>query len=134
MIVAYLTHPVSGGAVVATDDVTTVRAARAAVAANVQRARRWLKYLQEKYPDRAFVAPWILWIELGDDDTDPQQRERGLQRCEETARRADEIWVVGGRRSGGMKREIKQAEFTGAIVRTEFENLEEPPVGGGGSR
>jgi hypothetical protein len=90
VILAYMAHPISGD-----------------VPANVMRAKRWLAWLSRRYPDRAFVAPYIDWIEAGDEDGDPDQRERGLQRCCSVAARCEEFWAVGGRLSAGMNREVE---------------------------
>jgi len=102
MIVCFMSHPVAGD-----------------VLGNLLLARRWLAWLQRHYPERAFIAPWIDWIETGDDDSDPAQRERGLRRDEAVAARCDEIWLVGARLSDGMKRELAAAQGAGARVRTD---------------
>jgi hypothetical protein len=88
VILAYMAHPIAGD-----------------VPGNCARARRWLAWLQRTYPDRAFIAPYIDWIEAGDDDSDPVQRELGLQRCCAVAAVCTEFWPVGGRLTEGMRRE-----------------------------
>jgi hypothetical protein len=90
VIVAYMAHPVGGD-----------------VVANLARAKLWLRYLTKEHggENRFFIAPWITSIDLGEDDTDPAQRERGLEAMEEVAGRCDEVWLVGARLSTGMKRE-----------------------------
>lgn len=117
MIVAYLAHPVRGD-----------------VAGNLARAKRWLSYLQRAYPDRAFIAPWIAWLESGDDDSDPEVRARGLERCCAVAARAEEFWPVGcgelplGHITVGMFAERCAAEGGGARVVGDYRHLVEPPV------
>ena len=114
MIVAYMAHPVGGD-----------------VPGNIAKAKRWLTFLQRTYPDRAFVAPWIDWIEFAEglDDADPKAREIGMQRDLAVVRRCDEIWLVGGYLSPGMKRE--EHEFLlfaqGVGVRAQHLMTVEPP-------
>lgn len=105
----YLAHPVRGD-----------------VPGNLARARRWLRWLRTNaHPEAAIIAPWLLDIEvLGEDDGDPAQRERALQRCELVAQRCDVVVLVGGRISEGMRREAAAAP---AIVDLTYLG-EEPPL------
>ena len=92
---------------------------------NVERAWRWFVWLRKSWPNVTFVAPWIAQILMGDDDSDPAQRERGLLDCETAVRRCDGLVLVGGRLSDGMRRES-------AVARTVVDLLwlsAEPPAG-----
>lgn len=93
--VLYLAHPVTGD-----------------VPGNLAKAKRWLRWAQTAFATCAVIAPWIAWIDLGDDDGDPAVRERGLQRDEAVVSRCDAILLVGGRVSTGMAREAKAAKAT----------------------
>jgi hypothetical protein len=115
VIVAYLAHPVRG-----------------AVAENLARAKRWLSYLQRTYPDRVFIAPWILSIELGEDDSDEVQRAQGIVRMAAVAARCHELWAVGcGSRDGkptlGMVCETAAALKYDARIVTDYIACTEPP-------
>lgn len=90
----YLAHPVGGD-----------------VDGNVKRALAWLAWLRRGEPGRAIVAPWIAGILAGENDDDPEQRERGLLDCETTCERVDGIVLVGGRISSGMQREIERVKL-----------------------
>lgn len=90
--VLYLAHPVSGD-----------------VPGNVARAKRWLRWACRAFGACAVIAPWIQAIELGEDDSNPVQRELGLRRDEAIAARCDAVLLVGGRRSSGMAREASVA-------------------------
>lgn len=87
------------------------------VTANVERAKRWLRFLQKTFPERAFVAPYLDWIEVcGDADDKPEDRERGLRRDCAVVARCDEFWPVGcgaGGMSKGMTRELASAGRVG---------------------
>jgi hypothetical protein len=93
MRVLYLAHPVSGD-----------------VPGNLLRARRWLRWAQTAFSSCVVIAPWILALELGDDDANPEHRERGLARDEAVVARCDAVLLVGGRVSEGMAREAKVAK------------------------
>jgi hypothetical protein len=93
--VYYVAHPVSGD-----------------VDGNVERALRWLRWLRRQNKDIAYQAPWIACILCGEDDNDPEQRERGLLDCEATAARMNGIVLVGGRISSGMQRELDAVRST----------------------
>lgn len=89
MRVLYLAHPVSGD-----------------VAANVERGKRWLRWAQRVFSGCAVIAPWMQAIEvIGDDDANPEHRERGLRRDEAVVACCDGVILVGGRVSAGMARE-----------------------------
>lgn len=96
MAIWYMAHPVGGD-----------------VLANLSRAKRWLAWLQAQMPiDVVVIAPWITAIEVGADDGDPAQRERGLRGDCALVRRCDGVFLVGGRISEGMAREAKYARAT----------------------
>lgn len=107
----YMAHPVAGD-----------------VAANLERAERWLAWLMRMNPDAAIVAPWIAGCRIGD-DADPAQRERGLLDCEAVAARCNGIVLVGGRVSTGMRREVRAARAGGRRVVDLSELGAEPPTG-----
>lgn len=92
MRVVYLAHPVAGD-----------------VPGNLARAKRWLRWVEERH-SVAVCAPWITACEVWD-DADPEQREAGMQRNFAVLARCHEIWLVGGRISPGMARERDFAEL-----------------------
>ena len=90
----YLIHPVSPVEGESFDD-------------NLSSAERYLVALQRALPEHEVAAPWIQEIRLGvGRDHVPEERERGLRRCERWAARADALAVCGPRISSGMVREI----------------------------
>ncbi len=94
MIVAYMCHPVGGD-----------------VEANLARAKLWLKWLTEsRERPTAVIAPWITECEIWD-DSNPSDREIGLSRCRAVIERCDEVYLVGGRISGGMDMERRHAVY-----------------------
>lgn len=98
-LVYYVAHPVSGD-----------------VDGNIQRALKWLAWLRKRDHANTFVAPWIAGLLSGEDDSDPEQRERGLVDCEATASRLNGIVLVGGRISSGMERERRAVAAAGGAV------------------
>lgn len=109
--VAYLAHPVSGD-----------------VKRNIARAKRWLSYLQKTYSGHVFIAPWITGIEIcGDDDNDPLQRERGIQRDCAVIAKCDELWLCGADFSKGMEREVVVAVKYRLKIDHTFLYITEPP-------
>lgn len=117
MRVAYMAHPVGSS----TPD---------GVALNVLRAKRWLRYLQATYPDVAFIAPYIDWIDLcGDDDGDPVKRELALVRDTAVVARCEQIWPVGAPDglTPGMAREVAVAALHGLERRDDHMNEWWPP-------
>jgi hypothetical protein len=91
--VVYVAHPVSGN-----------------VAANLERARRWLAWLVEIAPEWALAMPWMPYVETLDED---RHRERGLRDDLSMLRRCDGIVLVGGRISAGMAIELEAARNAG---------------------
>jgi hypothetical protein len=112
----YLAHPVApmqseideicghGAGVVALAD-----AARYVVTRNLDNAKAWLSWIRDSFPAVTFIAPWIVAIESGEDDSDPQKRERGLRDDERVVARCDGVVLCGGRVSSGMAREAARA-------------------------
>jgi len=93
MKLAYMAHPVSGN-----------------VEENLKSAKRWLRWLTESREEpMTFIAPWITDCEIWDDSR-PGDRALGLARCMEVISRCDELWIVGGRISDGMRQEIAHAK------------------------
>ena len=83
------------------------------IESNLARGRRWYHWLQVNVPDRIFLAPWILSCEVFDDDS-PKQRAAGMQRQSGIIKRCcDEVWLVGGRMSSGMRGEYEAAVALG---------------------
>lgn len=109
----YMAHPVGG-------DVT----------GNLERADRWLTFLRRGFPDIAVIAPWIASIKAGENDADPEQRERGLLDAVAVCGRCDAIVLTGGRVSAGMEREARAARNAGATVMDMTWLGVEPPVDG----
>jgi hypothetical protein len=87
----YMAHPVAGD-----------------VPGNLAKAKTWLKWLNAAFPDVAFIAPWIVEIQIYDDN-DPAQREASLTRICVSVQRCDALIHVGSRISGGMEREARHA-------------------------
>lgn len=90
MEIVYIAHPLAGGE---TD--------------NRAKARRWIKWAWDHFPQLGFVADWILISEIC--NRDPNTIERELQFDEEVVRRCDQLWLCGGRISPGMQREKNAA-------------------------
>jgi len=72
-------------------------------AINLKRARLWMLWAWEKHPNVYPVMNWALLAEMLDET--PENRERGLQGDAVLAAQCDEVWLVGGRVSEGMRRE-----------------------------
>lgn len=115
--VLYVAHPVAptddeiaqayARAVLVGNMPTHAMLVRSACHANVARAGRWLQWLRKSFPETTFIAPWMIGILLGDDDSDPAQREAGLIDCCATIERCDGIVLCGPRISSGMQREME---------------------------
>jgi hypothetical protein len=97
----YLAHPLSG-----------------AVVENLAKAKAWIRWCYDHHRDVAILAPWILDVECtGEDDADDLVRESALVRCEAVVGVCSEVWLVGGRVSPGMRREVAAAMRAGLHVR-----------------
>lgn len=96
---------------------------------NLERAKRWLRWLINNNPYTDFTAPWIPWCETLP-DLDPFMRERGIAFDLATVSRCDGLVLVGGRISRGMQLEL-EAATRNASNRLPVINLtmfgEEPP-------
>lgn len=105
--VVYLAHPLSAGT-------------REGILTNISRAKRWVHWAIENYRV-AVVANWILYCEVLD-DMNPEHRALGIQHDLLIMRRCDELWLVGGRVSSGMRQEMIDARKHRLVVRdfTEF--------------
>lgn len=95
----YFAHPVVGDATGAPDELAAV------VRANLQRARRWIRFLLYLLPDIAFEMSWIQYVELLPDRG--VCRERGLRDDTINAARCDAIVICGGFLSTGMLAEMR---------------------------
>ena len=84
--IVFLSHPLTGDA------------------DNVNRAHGWLRWLIDRVPDWAFVAAWLPYVDVLDDDQ-PEHRVRGMRDSCAVAARCDGIVLVGGRVSRGMRDE-----------------------------
>jgi hypothetical protein len=96
--VIYMAHPVNGD-----------------VEGNLKRAKIWLKHLTEGNPWVAFNTQWIVECELWD-DSDAEERRKGLKRCLAHVERCDEVWLVGLSPSNGMMLEAGHAIECGIKV------------------
>ena len=110
MKLIYLAHPVRGD-----------------VLGNLARAKRWWRWIETSFPDTVVIAPWITVCEIFD-DADEAQRMAGLRRGCAVVVRCDEIWLVGGRVSNGMRVELEAAAMTKVKVVDLTRLGEEPPV------
>lgn len=96
----YLAHPVAG-----------------AVESNVEEAKRLLRSYQDANPDLVILAPWITDVEIYDDSI-PEYRRAGLERCKLIIDRCDYLLLTGDRISEGMKEEMEGLEDNAVINRT----------------
>ncbi len=79
--------------------------------ANLINAESWVGYLIRRF-NIAPICSWISWCKTLSED----YREMGLTINKELIRRCDELWMVGGRISTGMKIEKEFAELMGIPV------------------
>lgn len=75
--------------------------------ANIQRAMERLSWLRRSFQETTFIAPWIVDILSGADDSDPAQREAGMQGNFAVIERCDGVVLCGPRISSGMQREME---------------------------
>lgn len=107
--VAYMAHPFGGDP------------------ANLARAKRWLRYLVRANPHIDFCAPWIPLCEVLN-DASPLERERMLSFDCRIVAVCHAIFLVGGRISAGMQKEL-EAAWDAKIPIVDLNSLgEEPPV------
>lgn len=71
---------------------------------NIQRAKRWLAWLLQTYPEDAFCLPWAPYAEVLPDAV--ASHRRGLRDDLEILTRMDGIVLCGGRISPGMQSEV----------------------------
>jgi hypothetical protein len=88
MRVIYLAHPVGAPT-------------PEGVHANLAKARRWIRWIYDNFPNVAVVADWLITCEVLD-DFDPEHRAHGMKMNKAVIPRCDEFWMVGGRISTGM--------------------------------
>lgn len=110
------------------------------VIANIKRAKRWYRRLCDTQPDCAFVANWIVDVEVFHDmsnnvmpdviihgEPEHEARLRGLERDDAVIRVCDEYWMVGGRISGGVDRGRVVAERADSLIVDLTHLGDEPP-------
>ena len=83
---------------------------------NLALGAQWLKHLINVFENSTFIAPWLTYCAVLDDDN-PKHRERGKAMDREILLRCDEIWLLGGRISPGMIEEIDLAHEHDIVVR-----------------
>jgi len=92
MRLAYLAHPVSG---------LSQETLRCSIAG-------WVFDVTEAFPDVAFTVPWLAYV-LALDDQNPAHRARGMRDDLQSLSRCDEVWLLGGVISAGMRTEAEHA-------------------------
>lgn len=115
MKVVYLAHPVAPPCGCGDECDGIAVGAMGPVDCNCLGARRWLLWAIESHPDVAFCMPWLPYVDVMPDDG-VANRERGMRDDIAMAIRCDEIWLVGGRVSRGMKKERDAMEAFGKTV------------------
>lgn len=93
---------------------------RGNIAENIKKAVSYCSYAAEQgvIP----LAPHTIFTQYLD-DTNPQQRQKGLIMGLELLKRCDELWVCGDIVSAGMKQEIKYAKDHGMVTMHYPENF-----------
>lgn len=97
-MIYYVAHPVSGD-----------------VKQNLINVKLWIRWLIDTYPEHAFIAPWITYVEVLD-DSNPVHRARGMRDDLLVIPRCDGIVLVGGLLSSGMAHELDAARMAGKHV------------------
>ncbi len=110
------------------------------VMGNIARARRWYRKLCDTQPDCAFVANWIIDVEVFHDadsnvtpdvivQGEPEHKDRlkGLSRDDAVIRVCDEYWMVGGRITWGMLRGLDVAMVASTLTADLTHLGDEPP-------
>lgn len=95
MKVIYLAHPLGA-------------ATKEGVEANKARARRWVRWIYDNFPNVAVVADWLITCDVLD-DFNPDHRAHGMKMNKAIIPRCHEFWMVGGRVSNGMGDEASVA-------------------------
>lgn len=99
VIIVYLAHPLGTG-----PERTS----------NQAKAKDWLKWAIENFPNHGFVADWILWSEVLPES--PVNRAAGLAFDCELIKRCDELWLCGDHISEGMQSEWDAAIAAGKYI------------------
>lgn len=95
------------------------------IQANLARAIRWYKWCCDHY-DHSFEATWMMNCQIYD-DTNEEQRIRGIERALIALGRCDELWLVGGTASAGMRDEaIFMIDLDRPVYDLTFLGLEPP--------
>ncbi len=95
--------------------------------ANLERVRRWIRWLIDTRPDLALSIPWLPYCEVLDES--PINRQRGIRDGIAMLDRCDAIVLVGGRMSPGMVDELRRAAMRGLKVIDLLHLGAEPPAG-----
>ncbi len=96
---------------------------------NRENAARWVALLSLIWE----IAPLADWIILsGEWRESPELRAIGIAIDLELVARADEVWLVGGCVSGGMRAEADRAMLLGKVVRDLTAFGREAPINGSG--
>jgi hypothetical protein len=75
---------------------------------NLARARRWLRWAWQNHPEYNFLAPWIDACFCLPET--PENRAQGLAFGTQIVGLCDELWLVGGAISVGMRAEMQAAK------------------------
>jgi hypothetical protein len=81
---------------------------------NMEKAREYCRYVMSK--GHIPFAPHLLFTQFLNDEV-PEERQAGMQMGLDMLPRCDELWAFGGLLTGGMLREILEAEELGLTVR-----------------
>lgn len=74
------------------------------VNANIQRAKRWVRWVHDHFKNVAVVADWLITCEVLA-DFNPEHRTHGMTMNSAIIKRCDEFWMAGGQISSGMASE-----------------------------
>lgn len=96
--IIYMAHPLAGD-----------------VEGNINRAKCWMRWIEEKHTDSAVSAGWILDAEIWGDEA--EHRAAGLRRDLARLERCDELWLVGPSLTPGMALEQEHAKKVGLRIR-----------------
>lgn len=80
---------------------------------NVDNAKLWIAWLMENDRSRVYIAPWIVEVQLVDENMMTTTYEDALMDDEEVVKRLDGIILVGGVITSGMARERAVNETRG---------------------
>jgi hypothetical protein len=105
--VVYVAHPVA--------EYTRKDGVLMTLGDNLRSSKDWLQALVRWNRTYAFCMPWLAYVEACD-DTDPEQRERGMLDDVTILLRCDELWLCGPHVSPGMLTEKLAALSMGMPV------------------